>query len=229
MGKTEERTRIAYYFRYLSFYFGKSLSDTLCIAKIWPMGYSAFLISIISSETRTERSCGLPQSYVVYAVKVVNGDTSWVCEKRYSDFLILDEVETWLKAAIALHFLTHQYRFCGRSFGLWQFRSCLGKSFSSISMMNSSTSNIFFGKDNCDDLFAHTSFFLRRREALEEWMKSILKVACFSQSDELWHFLTDSKVRFDVVLSLRCGQLTLAFFLFPVHRWCSAWNSWREW
>jgi hypothetical protein len=57
------------------------------------MGYSAFLISIISSETRTERSCGLPQSYVVYSVKVVNGDTSWVCEKRYSDFLILDEVK----------------------------------------------------------------------------------------------------------------------------------------
>ena len=25
-------------------------------------------------------------------MKVVNGDTSWVCEKRYSDFLILDEV-----------------------------------------------------------------------------------------------------------------------------------------
>ncbi len=27
-------------------------------------------------------------------------------------------------------------------------------------------------------------------------MKNILKVACFSQSDELWHFLTDSKVWF---------------------------------
>ena len=25
-------------------------------------------------------------------MKVVNGDTSWVCEKRYSDFLMLDEV-----------------------------------------------------------------------------------------------------------------------------------------
>ena len=56
------------------------------------MGYSAFLISITASETRTERSCGYPQSYVVYSMKVVNGDTSWVCEKRYSDFLMLDEV-----------------------------------------------------------------------------------------------------------------------------------------
>jgi hypothetical protein len=57
------------------------------------MGYSAFLIEIAASETRTERSCGYPQSYVVYSMKVVNGDTSWVCEKRYSDFLVLDEVD----------------------------------------------------------------------------------------------------------------------------------------
>jgi hypothetical protein len=71
-----------------------NLSDTTALRTFHLMGYSAFLISIISSETRTERSCGLPQSYVVYAVKVVNGDTSWVCEKRYSDFLILDEVKT---------------------------------------------------------------------------------------------------------------------------------------
>lgn len=42
---------------------------------------------------KQERSCGLAQaSYTVYLVRVVNGSQSWVAEKRYSDFEVLDQV-----------------------------------------------------------------------------------------------------------------------------------------
>mmetsp|Transcript_50532 Transcript_50532/g.157787 ORF Transcript_50532/g.157787 Transcript_50532/m.157787 type:complete len:105 (-) Transcript_50532:419-733(-) len=56
------------------------------------MGFSAFLISIIDTDVRSDRSCGLTQKYVVYVMRICNGDKQWVCEKRYTDFMILDEV-----------------------------------------------------------------------------------------------------------------------------------------
>jgi hypothetical protein len=56
------------------------------------MGFSAFVITITSTDFRTDRSCGVAQSFVIYTLEVVNGAQSWICEKRYSDFLALDEV-----------------------------------------------------------------------------------------------------------------------------------------
>ena len=35
----------------------------------------------------------------------------------------------------------------------------------------------------------------RRRKELETYVMAVLQVACFSQSDELWQFLTDQRVR----------------------------------
>ncbi|EKX40386.1 hypothetical protein GUITHDRAFT_113626 [Guillardia theta CCMP2712] len=57
------------------------------------MGFSAFLVNFIDTEVRSDRGCGgLNAKYVVYVLKIVNGDRQWLCEKRYSDFVLLDDV-----------------------------------------------------------------------------------------------------------------------------------------
>ena len=38
------------------------------------------------------RACGLNNKHVVYMLRVMNGDKQWICEKRYSDFQMLDDV-----------------------------------------------------------------------------------------------------------------------------------------
>ena len=71
------------------------------------------------------------------------------------------------------------------------------------------------------------NFYSRRREALQDWMRSILKVACFSQSDELWHFLTDSKVYSFLLFHESRGRL-LIFRLSAVNCWRASRNPRRE-
>ena len=58
------------------------------------MGFSAFLVTIPNAEVRSDsiRSCGVAQKHVMFQMKVVNGDRSWICEKRFTDFAILDQV-----------------------------------------------------------------------------------------------------------------------------------------
>ena len=41
---------------------------------------------------------------------------------------------------------------------------------------------------NLDD-----DFIKKRKKELETYLKEVLQVACFSQSDELWQFFTDSR------------------------------------
>eukprot|EP00293_Proteomonas_sulcata_P001967 CAMPEP_0184328308 /NCGR_PEP_ID=MMETSP1049-20130417/143553_1 /TAXON_ID=77928 /ORGANISM="Proteomonas sulcata, Strain CCMP704" /LENGTH=141 /DNA_ID=CAMNT_0026650611 /DNA_START=589 /DNA_END=1014 /DNA_ORIENTATION=+ len=116
------------------------------------MGFSSFFIKITGTDVRAERHCGLASKYVVYIVKIANGDKQWVCEKRYSDFMILDEV---LRS----------------KFWYMQVPKLPGKKY-------------FF---NFDEEFVN-----QRKSELEDYVKALLQVACFSQSDEMWQFLTDS-------------------------------------
>lgn len=118
------------------------------------MGFSAFLISITDADVRADsRSCGLNNKHVVYMLRVMNGDKQWICEKRYSDFMMLDDVlrsKFWYTAVPKLP-----------------------------------SKKYFF---NFDD-----EFIKKRKKELETYLKEVLQVACFSQSDELWQFFTDSR------------------------------------
>lgn len=118
------------------------------------MGYSAFIVNITGTDTRKERSCGLGQSaFTVYEVKVLNGSQSWVLEKRFSDFEVLDQV--------------------------------LRSKFWSMTVPKLPSKKLFFNFDG--------DFIQKRKGELQKYMKEVLQVACFSQSDEMWQFLTDER------------------------------------
>mmetsp|Transcript_43049 Transcript_43049/g.88075 ORF Transcript_43049/g.88075 Transcript_43049/m.88075 type:complete len:145 (+) Transcript_43049:372-806(+) len=115
------------------------------------MGYSAFIVSITGAETRSgDGQCGIGSKYVVYILKVVNGDRQWMCEKRYTDFVAIDNV--------------------------------LRSKFWSMKLPRLPSKKLFFNFDN--------EFVDKRRSELEDYLKGLLQVACFSQSDEMWTFLT---------------------------------------
>mmetsp|Transcript_41778 Transcript_41778/g.83740 ORF Transcript_41778/g.83740 Transcript_41778/m.83740 type:complete len:143 (-) Transcript_41778:276-704(-) len=115
------------------------------------MGFSAFIVSITGTDVRSgDRQCGVGSKHVVYVMKVINGDRSWLCEKRYSDFIAIDNV---LRS----------------KFWYMQVPKLPGKKY-------------FFNFDE--------EFVDKRRGELEEYLRALLQVACFSQSDEMWTFLT---------------------------------------
>ena len=144
------------------------------------MGYQNFGVQVTSFERRVERSCGIQSTYAVRPCILMSRPNRIICFTHSHSFFQVYVVKVQCNTA-------HSWVSEKRYSDFLSFDEKLRKKFWYMEVPKLPEKEVWNFSKNTDE------FLLARQKQLQTYMSTVLKTSCFSQADETWQFLTDSK------------------------------------